>query len=153
MLPQPVVCPCAEPSGPEWRVKSTLGVLGQGMTRSHLFEHLIIQGSGFPLIYGTKIPTHDPGKVSKFRKVEPCPMRIYPLQITLMIEDVRNLCDLALLETQVCIVHFGKEILGMTTIGVTDTCLRFLPVSTVQIGNTEIVRQQRNMRVGGHEMF
>src|SRR6516165_1873292 len=75
------------------------------------------------------------------------------VQITLMIEDSRNLCDLALLQAQVRIVHLGKEILGMTAIGFPDQGGSLLLVTSSQIGNAEIVRQQRNMGVRGHETF
>jgi hypothetical protein len=94
-----------------------------------------------------------PGKVGKFRDVEPCPMRVQLLQITGMVKNPWNLLDLPLLKTQVRIVHLGKEILGMTSVGFPNTGVGFLQVSAVQIGNTERVRQHRDMGVSGHETF
>src|SRR6516165_1281627 len=90
-------CPCAEPSGPEWRVKSTLGVLGQGMTRSHLFEHLIIEDSRVLLAYGTEIATHEPSKTREFGDMKPLPMRVQLLQITSMVKNAWHLLDLPVL--------------------------------------------------------
>ena len=78
------------------------------MSGSNLFEHLIIQGSRFPLADGTAIPTHDPGKAGKFGKMKPRPMGIQLLQITGMAKNAWHLPDLTLLKTQVRIVHFGK---------------------------------------------
>src|SRR4029453_11809933 len=81
--------------------EGTLGVLGHRMTRSDLLEHPIIQRSGFSLTDGTEIATHDPGKVGKFRDVEPCPMRVQLLQITGMVKNPWNLLALPVLKTQV----------------------------------------------------
>ena len=61
------------------------------MSGGDLFEHLIIEGSGVPLVYGTKIPTHDPGKAGEFRDVKPRPMRIQLLQITGMVKNAWHL--------------------------------------------------------------
>src|SRR5262244_2363133 len=74
LLRKVFVCLCAEPSDPEWRVECAFGLLGHRMSGRNLLEHLIIQGSDFPLVYSTKIPTHDPGKAGEFRDVEPRPM-------------------------------------------------------------------------------
>jgi hypothetical protein len=46
------------------------------MSGGNLFEHLIIEDSGFSLTDGTEIATHDPGKADEFRNVEPCPLGI-----------------------------------------------------------------------------
>src|SRR5216117_3593596 len=118
------------------------------MTRSDVLEHLIIQGSGFPLTNGTAIPTHDPGKVDKFRDVEPCPMGVQLLQITGMVKNAWNFVNCPLLKTQVRIVHLGKEIVGMTAIGVADTGFGFLLVTTLEVGNTEIVIERWDLRIG-----
>ena len=66
-----------------------------------MLEHLIIQGSGFPLTDGTKIPTHDPGKAGKFGEMKPLPMRIQLLEVKFLVKNPWDLPDLSLLETQV----------------------------------------------------
>jgi hypothetical protein len=123
------------------------------MSGSNLFEHPIIQGSGFPLAYGTEIPTHDPGKAGKFGDMKPLPMGIQLLQITGMVKNAWNLLDLPLLKTQICIVDFVEEILGMTTIGFPDTGSGFPLVTSSEIGNAEIVIKQWDMRIDGDETF
>jgi len=123
------------------------------MSGGDLFEHPIIKDSGFSLVYGTEIPTHDPGKVDKFRDVEPCPMGVQLLQITGMVKNAGNFVNCPLLKTQVRIVHLGKEIVGMTAIGVADTGFGFLLVTTLEVGNTEIVIERWDLRIGGDETF
>jgi hypothetical protein len=88
------------------------------MTRGNLFEHLIIQGSGFPLTDGTKISTHNPSKAGEFGDMKPCAMRVQLLQIIGMVKYAWYLLALPVLKTEVRIVHLRKEILGMTAIGV-----------------------------------
>src|SRR6059058_3727284 len=119
------------------------------MTRSDLLEHLIIQGSGFSLTDGTKIPTQDPSKAGKFGKMKPRPMGIQLLQITGMVKNAWNLLDLPVLKTQVRIVDPGKEILRMTAIGFPNQGDRLLLVTGSEIGNAEMVKKRGNMRVGG----
>src|SRR5437667_12688051 len=109
------------------------------MTRSDVLQPLIIQGSGFPLAYGTEIPTHDPGKAGKFGDMKPRPMRIQLLEVKGLVKNAWNFPDLTLTETQVRIVNLGKEILGMTTIGFPDTGCGLLLVYGSEIGNAEIV--------------
>src|SRR6266478_7793064 len=123
------------------------------MSGGNLLEHLIIQDRGFLLADGTKIPTHHPSKVDKFRDVEPCPMGVQLLQVTGMVKNARNLPDLPLLETQVRIVDPGKEILRMTAIGFPDQGGGLLLVTGSEIGNAEIVKKRGNMGIGGHETF
>src|SRR5262249_27620461 len=144
---QPFFCPVSEPSDPEGGIEDTFGMLGHGMTRSNLFEYLIIQERGVLLTDGTEIPTHDPSKTREFGDMKPLPMRVQLFQITGMVKNARYLPNLPLLKTQVRVVDLGKEILGMTTIGFPNTGVGFLQVPAVQIGNTEIVRQRGNMRV------
>src|SRR4029453_10582177 len=120
---------------------------------SDLLEHLIIQDSGFPLVYGTEIPTHDPNKADEFRDVEPCPMRIQLLEVKGMGKNAWHLLDLPVLKTQVRIVDLGKEILRMTAIGFPNQGDGLLLVTSSQIGNAEMVRKRGNMGVGGHETF
>ena len=112
------------------------------MTRSDLREHLIIQGSGFPLVYGTEIPTHDPGKADEFRNVEPCPMGVQLFQITGMVKDAWHLLDLPVLKTQVRIVDLGKEILRMTAISFPNQGGGVLLVTSSQKSNAEIVKKR-----------
>jgi hypothetical protein len=69
------------------------------MSGGNLLEHLIIQGSGFPLTNGTEIPTHDPGKAGEFRDVEPCPMRIQLLQVKGMVKNPWHFPDFPVLKT------------------------------------------------------
>src|SRR5262249_8158826 len=76
LLRKPFFCPCSEPSDPEGWVEGTLGVLGHRMSGSNLFEHLIIEGSGFPLTDGTEITTHNPSKPREFGDMKPLPMGI-----------------------------------------------------------------------------
>src|SRR5712691_8666138 len=111
------------------------------MSGGNMFEHLIIQRSGFPLTDGTEIPTHDPGKAGEFRDVEPCPMGVQLFQITGMVKNPWNLLDLPVLKTQVRVVDLGEEILGMTAIGFPDTGGGSLLVTGSEIGNVEIVRK------------
>ena len=82
-----------------------------------MLEHLIIQGSSVPLTNGTEIPTQDPSKAGEFGDMKPFPMGIQLLQIKGMVKNAWNLPDLTLMETQIRIVDLGKEILGMTAIG------------------------------------
>ena len=124
-------------------------MLRHGMTRSDVREHLIIQGSGFPLVYGTKIPTHDPGKAGEFRDVKPRPMGIQLFQIISMVKNAWHLPDLTLLKTQVRIVNFGKEVLRMTTIGFPNQGGGLLLVTGSEIGNAEIVKKRGNMGISG----
>ena len=118
-----------------------------------MLEHLIIQGSSFPLTDGTKIPTHDPGKAGEFGDMKSLPMGIQLLQVKGLVKNPWNLPDLPLLETQVRIVDLGKEVLGMTAIGVPDTGGGFLLVTGSEIGNAEIVKKCWNMGIGGDEAF
>src|SRR6266571_2529321 len=117
------------------------------MSGGNLLEHLIIQDLCFLLADGTKIPTHHPSKVDKFRDVEPCPMGVQLLQVTGMVKNARNLPDLPLLETQVRIVDLGKEILRMTAIGFADTGFGFLLVTTLEVGNAQIVIERWDLRI------
>src|SRR4029450_10396293 len=119
------------------------------MSGGNLFEHPIIQRSGFSLTDGTKIATHDPGKVGKFRDVEPCPMRVQLLQITGMVKNPWHLLDLPVLKTQVRIVDPGKEILRMTAIGFPDQGGGLLLVTTLEVGNAQIVIERWDLRIGG----
>ncbi len=112
------------------------------MTRSNLFEHLIIQGSGVPLTDGTKIPTHDPGKAGEFGDMKPLPMGIQLLQITGMVKNAWHLLDLPVLKTQVRIVDFGKEILRMTAIGFPNQGSGLLLVTGSEIGDAEMVKKK-----------
>ena len=114
-----------------------------------MFEHLIIQGSGFPLTDGTKIPTHDPRKAGEFRDMKPLPMGIQLLQVKGLVKNPWNLPDLPLLETQVRIVDPGKEILRMTAIGSPDQGGSLLLVTGSEIGNAEIVKKRGNMGISG----
>ena len=114
-----------------------------------MFEHLIIQGSGFPLVYGTEIPTHDPGKAGEFRDVKPRPMGIQLFQIISMVKNAWHLLDLPLLQAQVRIVHLRKEILGMTAIGFPNQGGGVLLVTGSEIGNAEIVKKRGNMGISG----
>src|SRR5262249_21149467 len=147
------VCPCAEPSDPEGWGEGTLGMLGHGMTRSDVREHLIIQRSGVPLTDSTEITTHNPSKAGEFGDVEPCPMRIQLLQITGMVKNAWHLLDLPVLKTQVRIVDLGKEILRMTAIGFPNQGGGVLLVTSRQIGNAEMVRKRGNMGIGSYEPF
>jgi len=61
------------------------------MSGRDLLQHLIIQGSGFPLVYGTEIATHDPGKAGKFGEMKPCPMGIQLLEVKGMVKNAWNL--------------------------------------------------------------
>src|SRR2546422_3646997 len=123
------------------------------MSGRNVLAHLIIQGSGFALIYGTKIAKHDPGKVGKFRDVEPCPMRIQLLQIKGMVKNAWYLPDLTLMEAQVRIIDPGKEILRMTAIGFPNQGGGVLLVTGSEIGNAEMVKKSGNMGVGSHQTF
>jgi len=123
------------------------------MSGSNVFEHLIIQGSRFPLAYGTAIPAHDPGKAGEFGDMKPRPMGIQLLQITGMVKNAWHLPDLTLLKTQVRIVDFGKEVLRMTTIGFPDQGGGFLLVTAVEIGHAEMVRKRGDMGVERHQTF
>jgi hypothetical protein len=71
------------------------------MTRSDMFEHLIIEDSSVLLADGTEIPTHDPGKAGKFGDMKPGPLGIQLLQVKGMSKNPWNLPRLPLLETQV----------------------------------------------------
>src|SRR4029453_13439490 len=124
-----------------------LGVFGHRMSGSNLFEHLIIQDSGFPLTDGTKIPTHDPGKAGEFGDMKPRPMRIQLLQITGMGKNPWNLLNLPVLKTQVRIVDLGEEILRMTAIGFPNHGGGLLLVTSSEIGNAEMVKKRGNMGV------
>src|SRR5256886_11706366 len=123
------------------------------MSGRNVFEYLVIQGSGFSLTDGTKIPTHDPSKAGEFRKMKPRTMRIQLLQIKGVVKNAWHLLDLPVLKTQVRIVDFGNEILRMTAIGVPDQGGGVLLVTGSEIGNAEMVRKRGNMRVGRHQTF
>src|SRR5262249_35346921 len=92
-------CPFPQDSDPERWAEGAFGVLGHRMSGCNLLEHPIIQRSGFLLANGTEIPTHDPGKVDEFRKMEPCPMGVQLLQIKGMVKNGWNVVDCPLLET------------------------------------------------------
>src|SRR3989442_12004456 len=94
-----------------------------------------------------------PGKAGKFRDVEPCPMRIQLLQIESMVKNAWNFSNLTLLETQVCIVDLGEEILRMTAIGFPNQGGGLLLVTGSEIGKAEMVRKRGNMGVGRHQTF
>ena len=70
-----------------------------------------------------------------------------------MVKNAWHLPDLPVLKTQVRIVDFGKEILGMTAIGFPDQGGGLLLVTGSEIGNAEMVRKRGNMGVGRHETF
>src|SRR6266581_8855327 len=123
------------------------------MSGSNMFEHLIIQGSGFQLAYGTEIPTHDPGKAGKFGDMKPRPMRIQLLEVKSMVKNAWHLLDLPVLKTQVRIVDPGKEILRMTTIGFPNQGGGVLLVTCSEIGNAGMVRKRGNMGIGRHQTF
>jgi hypothetical protein len=69
------------------------------MSGGNLFEHPIIQRSGFSLTDGTKIATHNPSKAGEFRDVEPCPMGVQLFQIIGMVKNAGYLLDLPVLKT------------------------------------------------------
>src|SRR5262245_63144959 len=118
------------------------------MTRSHVFEHQIIQGSGVPLAYGTEIPTHDPGKAGEFRDVKPRPMWVQLLEVKGMVKNPWHFLALPVLQTQIRIVDFSEEILGMTAIGFPDQGSGFLLVTGSEIGNAEMISKRGNLGVG-----
>ena len=74
-------------------------MLGHGMTRSNLLEHLIIEDSRVLLTDGTEIPTHDPSKTREFGDMKPLPMRVQLLQVESMIKNPWNFLDFPLLQT------------------------------------------------------
>jgi hypothetical protein len=71
--------------------------------------------------------------------MKPLPMGVQLLQIEGMVKNAWHLLALPLLQTQVRIVDLGKEILRMTTIGFSNTGVGFLQVTTLEIGNAQIV--------------
>lgn len=114
---------------------------GNAISRCKLFEDLIIDLRGMLLTYGVVIATHDPCKAYKFRHVKLFAAWVQLLEIEFVLENLRDLGDLTLLQTDVGVVDPGKKVRGMTVIGFQDTRFSFFGIARPYIGNTEIVRK------------